>query len=325
MKNKGKKSLYVVGFGFIVMVVIIGFYSSGYLKKGEQDYRDNRPRKFGATYMTMDNPYFEVLNDRIKEIVEANGDRLITRDPAQDQAKQNLQVQDMIDEGVVAIFINPADWKAVKPALKACWEAEIPVFNVDTYVYDLDYIVSSMVSDNYAAGVECAKDVMKKREYANIVILNHPNMNSIIERVQGFLDTIAENDHYKVVVQESAGAELEIAMAVMNRIIDEGIEFDVIMGGNDPMALGALAALQSNDIDENILIYGVDGSPDGKAMIKAGYLEGSSAQYPIIIGTIAAETAYAYLNGEEVERTMVIPITLITKENLEDFNITSWQ
>jgi monosaccharide ABC transporter substrate-binding protein, CUT2 family (TC 3.A.1.2.-) len=94
--------------------------------------RERIPKKFGATYMTMNNPYFDILNDGIKEVVEANGDILITRDPAQDQQKQNEQIYEMIDEGVEAIFLNPVDWIEVEPALIACREADIPVFNVDT-------------------------------------------------------------------------------------------------------------------------------------------------------------------------------------------------
>lgn len=282
-------------------------------------------KKFGATYMTMNNPYFGVLNDSIKEVVEANGDFLIVRDPAQDQEKQNQQILEMIEEGVKAIFLNPADWKAVKPALEACEKAGIPVFNIDTSVYDSKYVVSVIASDNYNAGVQCALDVMSKLSQADIILLEQPVMASISARIQGFLDTIEGNENYRIVARKTAGGELEVSMAVMNGLIQSGVTADVVMGGNDPTALGALAALEANHMDEDILIYGVDGSPDAKAMIKEGYLEGTSMQSPSVIGRIAAETAYSYLNGEEIEEHIVIPVTLITRENLEEFDINGWQ
>lgn len=313
-----------------MLLIIFGLFSlfSLYICF-KANYRINTlkdaPRKFGATYMTMNNPYFIVLNDAIKEVVEANGDYLITRDPAKDQEKQNRQIMDMIEEGVVAIFLNPVDWKGVKPALIACKEAGVPVFNVDTYVYDTEYVVSTIASDNYNAGVLCAKDMMSKLDKANIVILDEPSINSIIQRVRGFKDTIQGNENYNVVIQKPAAGELEIAMDVMEEIIEMQISFDVVFGGNDPTALGALAALEAHHTRDGILIYGIDGSPDGKMMIKEGYLEGSSAQYPKEIGRIAAEVAYAYLNGEKVERNIVVPVTLITDENLEDFAIDEWQ
>jgi len=321
IKNLNRKIPLVIAIIFVILAIILGYAKliSKFNNSG------NIPRKFGATYMTMNNPYFPVLNEGIKEVVEANGDILITRDPAQDQEKQNEQIYQMIEEGVVAIFLNPVDWKKVKPALIACKEANIPVFNVDTEVFDKEYAVSIIASDNYNAGVQCAKDMMSKLDSADIVILDHPIINSIIQRVQGFKDTIRDNPNYRVVVQKSGGAELEIAMEVMNEIIDSGVSFDVVFGGNDPTALGALAALESRHMRGDILFYGVDGSPDGKMMIKEGYLEGTSAQYPREMGKIAAEVAYAYLNGEPVESYIMVPVTLITKDNLDEFSIDGWQ
>lgn len=321
MKMPGNKRSLLIGLIAITLIVYLG-YTVFFHRSNAPNHS---PGKFGATYMTMNNPYFGVLDGGIKEVVEANGDFLITRDPATDQEKQNSQIYEMIEEGVQAIFINPVDWKKVKPALIACKEANIPVFNVDTFVYDTDLVVSTIASDNYNAGVQCAEDMMSKLDTADIVILDQPIINSITQRVQGFQDTIKNNKNYRVVIQEAARGELEIAMEVMNRIIESGISFDVVLGGNDPTALGALAALESHHKTEDILIYGVDGSPDGKMMIKEGYLEGTSAQYPSNMGKIAAEVAYAYLYGERVEENIVVPVTLITKENLNDFAIDEWQ
>ena len=61
--------------------------------------------------MTMNNPFFEVINNEIKKAVEANGDVLITLDPILDVDKQNEQILDLIDQRVDAIFVNPIDAK----------------------------------------------------------------------------------------------------------------------------------------------------------------------------------------------------------------------
>lgn len=317
-----KKSFTVI---LIILILAVSVSGCSAGSHNNTSQKNHKPRKFGATYMTMNNPYFEALNSSIQEVVEANGDILISRDPLQNQKKQNEQIQEFLDEGVAAVFVNPVDWKEIKPALERCREAGVPVFDVDTYPYDLDLVISSIVSDNYNAGVEIAKDMMKKRDYANIVIMNHSSINSTNQRVQGFLDTIEGNNSYHVVIHRSTTAELEVAMEAMDGIIEREIDFDVVLGGNDPTALGALAALQQKRVEKDILLYGIDGSPDGKAMIKEGYLEGSSAQFPYEIGRKAADVAYDYLAGEDVEKDIVIPIVLITKENLEEFDITGWQ
>lgn len=312
--------------GFILCILLSILLLSGCHKSDEaQDINTHVPRKFGATYMTMNNPYFIVLNENIKEVVEANGDILITRDPLQDQSKQNQQIEEMVAAGVEAIFINPVDWKEVEPALKLCRENDVALFNIDTNVYDREYIVSTIISDNYNAGVQCAQDMMQKRDSADIVIINHTTINSTQLRVDGFLDTIAGNDNYRVVEHRRTTAELEVAMEEMKDVINQGYEFDVVLGGNDPTALGCLAAIQLNHIEKDILLYGIDGSPDAKAMIKAGYMEGTSAQSPINIGRTAAETAYQYLDGITVAENIKIPVHLITSRNLSEYDIAGWQ
>lgn len=310
----------------VCLLLLLGLFSFRLLRQAEQAEAAHRPRRFGATYMTMNNPYFVVLNESIEEVVESNGDILMTRDPLYDQEKQNAQIQEMLDAGVDAIFINPVDWLGVIPALEKCKEAGVPVFNVDTYVYDSDYVVSSILSDNYDAGVQIARDILEKRKSARIVILNHDNINSTNLRVQGFLDVLDGRKEYQVVMSRTTIVELERAMETMQEILETGIQFDVVLGGNDPTALGALAAMQMAHLDqEDILLYGIDGSPDGKTMIKEGYMEGSSAQRPIEIGTVAAETAYRYLDGEQVDSNIIVPVVLITQENLNEFDLAGWQ
>lgn len=89
----------------------------------EETKDEHEPKIFGATYMTRNNPYFDVLHEAIEEVVEANGDILISRDPSQDQEKQNDQIQEMIDEGIEVLFLNPVDLEKVRPALEAMPES----------------------------------------------------------------------------------------------------------------------------------------------------------------------------------------------------------
>ena len=218
--------------------------------------KEHVPRKFGATYMTMDNQYFEILNSAIQEIVESNGDILITRDPAQSQTKQNTQIMDMLDMGIDLVFLNPVDWKAVTPALIACREKNVPVINVDTNVFCSDCVASIVISDNYDAGVQIGKDIIAKRKAARIVVLNHNGINSTDLRIRGFMDTIEKSSlDYRIVYKGITTSTLVSSMAVMQKFLDRGIGFDVVIGGNDPTALGALAAMQKKHIETGIYCY----------------------------------------------------------------------
>ena len=274
--------------------------------EGEHD-----PRIFGATYMTRNNPYFDVLHEAIENVVEGNGDIVISRNPCQDQEKQNEQILEMLDEGIKVLFLNPVDWETVEPALKACQEKGVIVINMDTVVKNREYVASIVETDNYAAGVQCAEDMMKRLDKARIVVLDNPTQTSISNRVQGFIDTVeasAESENYKVVAT----------------ILNRGVECEVVLGGNDPSALGALATLQQYHKDNDVLIYGIDGSPDFKSMLNLGLVTGTSGQDPRQIGEVAAQTAYDCLEGKAVEKYISIAPYMITQENLDDYEISGW-
>ena len=61
---------------------------------------------FGYTCMDGTNPFFVILEQTIRETVEANGDTLISTDPANDVSLQITQIEDMISQGIDAIFLN---------------------------------------------------------------------------------------------------------------------------------------------------------------------------------------------------------------------------
>ncbi|MCR4627946.1 MAG: sugar ABC transporter substrate-binding protein [Treponema sp.] len=324
MKEKfSKTTVYFFISLFIILILLHSFLM--FLSK-YPSAKSHVPRKFGATYMTMDNEYFEILNSAIEEIVESNGDILITRDPANSQTKQNLQIKDMLDEGVNLIFINPVDWYTIKPAIEECTKRNVPYIVVDTDVYDKDLAVSIIISDNYNAGVLIGKDLASKRDSSKIVILYDKGIDSTQQRLKGFLDTLAHLKYkYEIAYIASGTTLVSQTMVEMQKIIDLKLDFDIVFGGNDPAALGALAAIQKNHLDKDILVYGIDGSPTGKQMIAHSLMAGSSAQFPKIMGKKAAETAYEYLSGNPVEHRITIPVELITKENIADFDVLGWQ
>lgn len=307
----------------IVMTILIcAFLLSGCSAQTEEAHI---PILFGATYMTRNNVFFDVLHEGLEEVVEGNGDILISRNPCQDQEKQNAQIQEMIDEGIKVLFLNPVDYEAVKPALEACRKAGVVIINIDTVVKDTGYVVSIIETDNYLAGRLCAEDMMSRKDSARIVVIDNPIQMSITNRVNGFLDAIKDNDNYEVVYTVTGAGELEVSAKVMADVLQKNIDFDVVLGGNDPSGLGALATLQQYGMDKDVMIYGIDGSPDFKAMINLGNVTGTSAQSPKTIGTVAAETAYDYLAGKKVSQYISIEPYMITKENLNNYEINGWQ
>lgn len=309
----------------IYIILVLSLSLAALTGCGLSDEDDHDPILFGATYMTRNNVFFDVLHEGLEEVVESNGDILISRNPCQNQDKQNAQILEMIDEGIKVLFLNPVDFETVKPALEACKEAGVIIIDIDTVVKDTDYVVSIVETDNYLAGKLCAEDMMSQMDSARIVVIDNPIQTSITNRVKGFLDAIEGNDNYEVVYTGVGAGEMEVSAKMMVDVLARDIKFDVVFGGNDPSALGALATLQQFGKDKNVKIYGIDGSPDFKAMIKLGNVTGTSAQSPKTIGIVAAETAYDYLNGIEVPQYISIEPYMITKKNLDKYEINGWQ
>ena len=78
----------IVMFLFALMFVVAGLSLLSRYTSEQFIYRSKKPLKIGATYMTLNNPFFNVIDDEVRNVVEANGDVLISLDPALDLQKQ---------------------------------------------------------------------------------------------------------------------------------------------------------------------------------------------------------------------------------------------
>lgn len=277
----------------------------------------------GYTCMDGTNPFFVALEGAIKEVVEANGDTLISLDPQNSNEKQIAQIEDMISRGVVAMFVNPVDRDGIIPGLDKLKDAGIPMFGFDTEVAEMDYLVTYAGSDNYNAGYVCGVDLVEKcPDGGKIIVLDSPTMQSVVDRTNGFLDAI-DGKGFTVEVQIDCMGNQEQGNLNGTDALTKCPDAVAIFGGNDPTALGAYAAAEA--AGSKALIYGVDGSPDIKALIAEGKVTGTGAQSPISIGKTIAELYYKFLAGETLESRYPIPTFMINSDNIADYNNGGWQ
>ena len=280
-------------------------------------------RKLGAVYMTLNNPFYEVIDEEIRTVVENHGDVLISRDPALSVERQVEEIRELIASGVELIFINPVDWTEVEPALELAHAAKIPVIAIDTNVEDDSLVACTVVSDNYTAGVQCAEHLLKNSSGGKIALLKHSQARSSIDRIQGFRDKISANKNFQVVAESECLGQLEVAMPAMEKMIRAHPEINIVMALNDPAAMGALAALQ-NINRRDVKVYGVDGVPETKEMIFSRRMTATAGQSPRQIGRLAADQAYKILAGEPVEKIIKLPTKLLSAENISAADLESW-
>ena len=279
--------------------------------------------KIGYTCMDGTNPFFVALEGAIREVVEANGDELISLDPQNSNEKQLNLIEDMISQGIVAMFVNPVDKDGITPGLDALKNAGIPMFGFDTEVADMSYLVTYAGSDNYNAGKVCGEDLVKKcPDGGPIIVLDSPTMQSVVDRTNGFLDAI-KGHGFDVVAQIDCMGNQEKGNLNGTDALTAHPDAVAIFGGNDPTALGAAAAADA--AQSKALIYGVDGSPEIKAMIAEGKVTGTGAQSPISIGKTIAELYYKVKAGETVEARYPIATFMINSDNIAEYNNGGWQ
>ena len=305
----------------LLITIYLLFWSPGDLSARQTEDQ----RVFGATYMTMNNPYFQVLDTQIRAMIELRGDILLTRDGAMDQERQNREIQDLVDAGVCAIFMTPVEWETSKEGVEIAAAAGVPVIVVDAPIQDSGLAACSVLSDNYQAGVECARHLLSVRDSAKILLLEHITARSGADRIQGFKDTIAGHDGFVILGSGESDGQIENAMPVMEALLQQYPEADVLMALNDPSAFGGLAAIQGAGLSERFLVYSVDGSPEGKAMVSSGFLTATCAQFPSRVAEEAVKQAYAAINGGCEQGEVIVPVELLTAENVDQYGIDGWQ
>ena len=276
--------------------------------------------------MTMNNPYFEVINEEVKAVVESRGDVLETRDSAMDAKVQAKQVERFIKEKVDCILINAVDWKNIGASLEKAKKAGIPVIAVDTLVYNQSLVDGTVISNNYEAGQQCAQDLMKRRKSGKILFLVQSENKSAIDRIKGFKETLEKAGwKYEDVGDLECKGQLEVAQPLVENVLNKTKDIDVVMALNDPSAMGAMAALDAQHMLSEVLVYGADGSPEAKTMIYENRMTATSAQSPQMTGKKTVEMLYNILDGKTAEKQFIVPVTLITKDNVDEYSLSGWQ
>ena len=306
---------------FLVLASLVFLYVKG-------NSSDSRQVKIGATYMTMNNDFYKTLNAEIEKKTNQQGSRLYVRDPELDEGKQSQQIDYFIQEKVDVIVINPvkSDSPQILTSLNKARKAGIKIIVVDAPVSKDAKVDTTIVSDNYQAGVLIAKDMMKRLASANILLLEHHNAVSAMDRIQGFLDTIKRHSTYQVVSERETLGQTEESMPQVKKALDEGIQFNVVMSLNDRAAIGALAAIKDHGVTKKITMYGVDGSPDIKNFLATtNDIQGTVAQSPLQMGRKVMEVIERMMNHQSYKKEYLIPVQLVNKDNIGQYTITGWQ
>jgi len=126
-----------------------------------QKASQEKGRLLGVSFQTMNNPFFVDLNQGIKDVVEARGDRLVTLDAQYNSLKQKNDISDLLTQGAAGIFLNPVNWEGVKGTLLQARDKKVPCVVVDAPVKEEELVLCQVASDNVEAGRLAARALAK--------------------------------------------------------------------------------------------------------------------------------------------------------------------
>ena len=262
----------------------------------------------GFSISTLNNPFFVTLSEGAEAKASEMGASLSVVDAQDDASKQASDVEDLIQQGVDMILINPVDSEAVASAVESANNANIPVITVDRSAEGGE-VVSHIASDNVAGGEMAAEHLLSLvGDGAKVAELEGvPGSSAARERGEGFNNIAA--DSLDVVAKQTANFNRAEGLSVMENILQANPEVTGVFAHNDEMALGALEAIEASGKD--VTVVGFDATADAVAAVEEGRLAGTIAQKPEMIGEMAAETAVQHLDGEAVEASIPVELELI--------------
>ena len=300
------------------MVCAIGLTMAG-CGRQEKEASPGAGRLFAVSFQTMNNPFFVELNEGIRRVVESHGDHLVTLDAQFNSLKQKGDVADVLQQKPAALFLNPVNWEGVKGSLLEAGRQKVPVIVIDAPVSDPDLVLCQVASDNVEAGRLACEALAKVKPEARVVIIHYSVNKACIDRVAGFKAEMAKHPGMMLLDTQEAKGTTEAVRPVMRDFLGRFPELDAAFPINDPGALGCISAIESAGRLGQVTVVTVDGSEEGVRAILAGKLHSTSAQFPKVIGRMAAEAAYDHLAGKPVPKDIKVPVELITRRNAAEF------
>ncbi len=267
--------------------------------------------KIGLSVSTLNNPFFVSMKEGVEAEAKANGMDVVVVDAQNDAAKQINDVEDLIQQGVDVLLINPTDSAAISTAVQSANSLGIPVVTLDRSA-EKGEVATLVSSDNEKGGEMAAKYLVDQLgEGAKIAELEGvPGASATRERGKGF-HNIADAK-LDVVAKQTANFDRTEGLNTMENLLQGNPDIEAVFAHNDEMALGAIQAIQSSGKD--VLVVGFDGNEDAINSINDGKLSATVAQQPEEIGALAVNAGVDVLKGNEVEETIPVPLKLVTQE-----------
>lgn len=265
----------------------------------------------GVSLLTQTHPFYKALEAAVRSEAAAKGFDVVVVACEFDPAKQASQIEDFVAQHVAAILVAPCDSDAIVPALTGPQNAGIPVFTADIAAHG-GAVVSHVASDNVQGGglaADTLAGLMGGK--GKIIIIDHPTVASVQDRVKGFEDAMKKYPGIAIVAKPSADGQRAKASQVMEDMLQAHRDITGVFGINDDSALGAAGVITASG-RKDIVIVGFDATDEAQTAIKSGGpLKADVIQYPGKIGQTVVDLIADKLAGKSVPTSVAIDVGIV--------------
>ncbi len=317
--------------GFMIMLLVLAVAMPTFSAGSGEKAKEKKQLTF-AFVPGVSDPFYYTMERGARQKAKELGVNLVV---AEYPKSWGPEVQVPILESVVArggidlVIIAPTSVDALIEPLKKIYDQGIEIITVDTYLGDGDYSKESNYSfplayigtDNRLGGKKVAEHLAKMVGEKGKVYINttNPDVSSVMNRVKGFKEGIAEFPNMEVVgvdynmdVQQKAQEQTLAALQKYPDIVG-------VFGTNVYSAQGAYQAVVNAGLTGAVKIATWDATVDLINALKEGKVDLVLAQKPAEMGSLSVEWGYKYFKEHAKVPKKVIPgFVFFTKENVND-------
>lgn len=272
---------------------------------------------------SLDNPFFGQEALGAEERALALGYRTLKFSHDDDAFKQSQLIDTAIARHAAAIVLDNAGADASVAAVLRAKAAGVPVFLIDREISSRGAATVQIVSNNYqgaALGAQTFAEALGEQGAYAELVGKESDTNAAI-RSRGYHDILDQYPDLKMVSRQSANWDQAQAFSVMQSVLQAHPDLKGVIAGNDTMALGAVAALQSAG-RRDVVVVGFDGSNDARDAIAAGKMRATVLQPARRQAQYAVELADRFLKtGKTGQREkLLMDCFLVDRANAASLN-----
>jgi ribose transport system substrate-binding protein len=268
--------------------------------------------------------FFNQINEGAQKAADAAGAKLVIFNANNVPSAQNDAIENYITQKVDGIILVAIDVNGVKPAITAAKAAGIPVIAIDAQIPDGDNIAFIGV-DNAKAGEDIGKfyaDYVKSEMGGTAKIGIVGALNSFIQnqRLDGFKKAVTDSGLAITFLDTVDGQNVqETAMSASENLMTANPDMTTLYATGEPALLGAVSAVTSQGRTGDVKVFGWDLTKQVIQGIDDGWVVAVVQQDPAGEGKAAVEALVKLKKGETVEPIINIPVTIVTKDNVEQY------